>query len=130
MKRIHGGWQTAGPVPCMLLILAVAALGVAVSGVEASTGQPSTVAGLTHQESAAPDAEALRRGQQIVESACSLCHELDLVESERLSRENWGYIIQAMLVNGSDLTDREIPMVLDYLSTAFPAEPEAAPEDD
>ena len=28
------------------------------------------------------------------------------MESEQLSREDWGYIIHAMLVNGSDLTER------------------------
>ena len=64
-----------------------------------------------------------------MDSACSICHELDLVESERLSREDWGYIIQAMLVNGSDLSEREMPLVLDYLSTAFPAGPGAALEE-
>ena len=76
---------------------------------------------ITEQEQTRPARESIARGQAIVEGACSTCHGLDLVEEQRLSREEWGYVIQAMLANGSDLTDREIPFVLDYLSTAFPA---------
>ncbi len=129
MGRFGAGWKPAPTLIRALLMLVVAAAAVSVSGVEASTGQPSSISGSRPQEPAAPDADALRRGQQIVDSACSICHELDLVESERLSREDWGYIIQAMLVNGSDLSEREMPLVLDYLSTAFPAGPGAALEE-
>jgi mono/diheme cytochrome c family protein len=130
MKRVYARWKPARTIVCAWLALAMAAVSISVSGIAATSSQASTVAEFTPQEAAVPDSEALRRGQQIAESACSICHEWDLVESERLSRENWGYIIQAMLVNGSDLSEREIPLVLDYLSTAFPAEPEAAPEED
>ena len=130
MGRFGAGWKPAPTILCALLMLVVVAAAVSVSGVEASAPQPSAISGRKLQEGTAPDAEALRRGQQIVESACTICHELDLVESERLSREDWGYIIQAMLVNGSDLSEREMPLVLDYLSTAFPARPAAAPEED
>jgi len=129
MKRVRLGWKPAGTVSCVSLILAVAGVSFTVSGIEASPVQPVSLARSQEQEAGPSGTEALRRGQVIVESACSICHELDLVEGERLSREDWGYIIQAMLVNGSDLSDREIPLVLDYLSAAFPAESEAAAEE-
>ena len=119
MKKSAVGQEQSGMVFCLLLMLAVAGLGAAVVESQASNGQPITFLATTSQEEAAPDPESIARGQRIVESACSLCHDYHLVEEQRLSREDWGYVIQAMLANGSDLSDREIPFALDYLSTAF-----------
>ncbi len=119
MKKRDVRRERSGALFCFLLTFAVAALGAAVLEIQASSRQP-LAPGLTElQEVSTPDPEDLARGQRIVESACSICHDYHLVEEQRLSREDWGYVIQAMLANGSDLSDREIPFALDYLSTAF-----------
>lgn len=123
--------ERSGALFCFLLTLAVAAaLGTADLEIQASSRQPLAPRLTELQEVSSPDPEDLARGQRIVESACSICHDYHLVEEQRLSREDWGYVIQAMLTNGSDLSDREIPFALDYLSTAFPVGGEQASEQD
>jgi cytochrome c2 len=57
-----------------------------------------------------------RAGQLFVE-ACTACHTLDRVKSQRLTSEEWRGTIAGMVSEGIALTDSEVDLVVAYLTT-------------
>ncbi len=58
-------------------------------------------------------------GKQLVLDACTACHTLDRVKSQRLTADEWRQEIAGMLSEGVPLTDDEIALVVDYLARHF-----------
>jgi len=61
----------------------------------------------------AADQAALDRGQKEAGLACTPCHSLRLVQSQRLSRAAWNKELDKMSGWGTKMTDREA--ILEYL---------------
>jgi hypothetical protein len=59
------------------------------------------------------------KARQLVLEACTACHTLDRVRSQRLTREEWRQTIAGMLSEGVPLTDDEVTLVVDYLARNF-----------
>jgi hypothetical protein len=59
------------------------------------------------------------KARQLVLDACTACHTLDRVRSQRLTSEEWRQTITGMLSEGVPLTDDEITVVIDYLARNF-----------
>jgi mono/diheme cytochrome c family protein len=59
-----------------------------------------------------------RAGKLFVE-ACTACHTLDRVRSQRLTSEEWRGTIAGMISEGIALTDEEVDLVVAYLTTHF-----------
>jgi cytochrome c553 len=59
-----------------------------------------------------------RAGKLFVE-ACTACHTLDRVRSQRLTSEEWRGTIAGMISEGIALTDEEVDVVVAYLTTHF-----------
>lgn len=59
------------------------------------------------------------RGRQLVLDACTACHTLDRVRSQRLTSEEWRETIAGMLSEGVPLTDEEVTLVVNYLTRNF-----------
>ncbi len=59
-----------------------------------------------------------RAGKLFVE-ACTACHTLDRVRSQRLTSEEWRGTIAGMVSEGIALTDEEVDVVVAYLTTHF-----------
>jgi mono/diheme cytochrome c family protein len=59
-----------------------------------------------------------RAGKLFVE-ACTACHTLDRVRSQRLTSEEWRGTIAGMISEGIALTDDEVDLVVAYLTTHF-----------
>jgi hypothetical protein len=57
--------------------------------------------------------------RQLVLEACTACHTLDRVRSQRLTSEEWRQTIAGMLSEGVPLTDDEVTLVVDYLARNF-----------
>jgi cytochrome c5 len=55
-------------------------------------------------------------GKKTLESACTVCHALDVVTSKKLSREKWQDVVQKMNAN---LNKEETADVIGYLSRHF-----------
>ncbi|HMD48104.1 MAG TPA: helix-hairpin-helix domain-containing protein [Bryobacteraceae bacterium] len=53
------------------------------------------------------------------------CHELDVVTSERLSKQGWANTVDTMISRGATGTDEEIAAAIDYLAEHFGREPRA-----
>jgi hypothetical protein len=59
------------------------------------------------------------KARQLVLEACTACHTLDRVRSQRLTSEEWRQTIAGMLSEGVPLTDDEVTLVVDYLARNF-----------
>jgi hypothetical protein len=59
------------------------------------------------------------RARQLVLDACTACHTLDRVRSQRLTSEEWRQTIAGMLSEGVPLTDDEVTLVVEYLARNF-----------
>jgi mono/diheme cytochrome c family protein len=63
------------------------------------------------------------RGKQIFEEKCLLCHEADLTEQQRLSRQGWTREVEKMIRWGAVVSDAEKEQLIDYLSSNFGPRP-------
>ena len=53
------------------------------------------------------------------------CHDLDVVTSERFSKQGWANTVDTMVSRGATGTDEEINAVIDYLAEHFGREKKA-----
>ncbi|MCI0523751.1 MAG: hypothetical protein L0Y75_00670 [Acidobacteria bacterium] len=63
------------------------------------------------------------RGKEIFETQCLLCHEADLTEQQRLSRQGWTREVEKMIRWGATVTDAEKEPLVDYLFKNFGPRP-------
>ena len=73
----------------------------------------------------AADQATLERGRKEAGLACTPCHSMRLVESQRLSRATWNKEIDKMAGWGSKVTDRDA--LLEYLVANFGDDKPPAP---
>jgi len=66
------------------------------------------------------------QGKKIFEEKCLLCHEADLTEQQRLSRQGWTREVEKMIRWGAVVSDAEKEPLIDYLSSNFGPRPLAA----
>jgi competence ComEA-like helix-hairpin-helix protein len=59
-------------------------------------------------------------GRQLVEHACSVCHTLEPVTSQRATRQGWKSIVENMVQRGAEATGDEQQILIDYLAKNFP----------
>lgn len=78
---------------------------------------------LAAQNAALPDGP----GAAIVQSRCIICHETDLIRSQRLSRAGWGREIDKMIRWGAQVPDADREPLLTYLAAFGPAPVKTAP---
>lgn len=74
----------------------------------------SLASAFSSQQPAASD-----KARQLVLEACTACHTLDRVRSQRLTSEEWRQTIAGMLSEGVPLTDDEVTLVVGYLARNF-----------
>jgi len=63
------------------------------------------------------------RGKQIFEEKCLVCHEADLTEQQRLSRQGWTREVEKMIRWGASVTDAEKEPLVDHLFKNFGPRP-------
>ena len=57
--------------------------------------------------------------KMILETACTACHDLDLVQDEHLSKEDWRMLVNSMISKGAGVEDKDVPMLVDYLAKTY-----------
>lgn len=68
-------------------------------------------------------------GKAIVQEACSVCHETELITNARRSKADWTDTVQDMVSRGAPLKEGEREIVIEYLAANFgPEKAEAKPE--
>ena len=58
-------------------------------------------------------------GKDLTESACSTCHEINLVTAERRSEQQWKAVVADMVRRGAEASDSEKQVILAYLVKNF-----------
>ncbi len=83
-------------------------------GATLSSVQALDVVGYLSRHFGIPD-----RGKELVDGICTLCHEMDRVEVQELSREQWAGRIKGMIAEGAPVTDEEFALIVDYLAAHY-----------
>jgi len=76
------------------------------------------------QAPAGPDAVATN----LVTTTCSSCHTLDRVRNKVADSDGWTTTVTSMRERGADLTDEQVPLVVEYLARAAATLPVAVAE--
>jgi cytochrome c5 len=59
-------------------------------------------------------------GKKILEDSCTACHDLDLVSSQHLNKEEWQSIVSSMMAKGASVEAKDVPVLVDYLAKTYP----------
>ncbi len=59
------------------------------------------------------------KGAEIARDKCLLCHEADLIVSQRLSRQGWTREVEKMIRWGAVVSDSEKAVLVDYFAANF-----------
>ena len=60
-------------------------------------------------------APAAADGKQILENACTACHNLARVQTQKLTQLEWKGIVERMKGRGADVSDEDTSALVDYL---------------
>ncbi len=63
------------------------------------------------------------KGKDLVQKICADCHGVDVIVSQRATKEGWQSIVDSMVERGASGTKEEIATIVDYLAKNFPQEP-------
>lgn len=63
------------------------------------------------------------RGRQIFEDKCLVCHEVDLTEAQRLTKQGWTREVEKMIRWGATVTDTEKEPLVEYLAKSYGPRP-------
>jgi cytochrome c5 len=66
-------------------------------------------------QSGASDADA----KKILENSCTTCHDLDLVSGQHLSKDEWQSLVSSMIAKGATLSDKETPVLVEFLAKTY-----------
>jgi glyoxylase-like metal-dependent hydrolase (beta-lactamase superfamily II) len=82
--------------------------------------QPPAAGGQRGQRGAAGQvAAAAPVGRQILDRACTGCHNLNRVENKKLNTEDWQLIVGRMKGRGAELADNEVEELVRYLVMTY-----------
>jgi glyoxylase-like metal-dependent hydrolase (beta-lactamase superfamily II) len=84
-------------------------------------GGAGGAAGGGAQASAAPAAAAADPARLILETACTSCHALNRVQSQKLSKAEWQGIVDKMKGRGAEVSDDDTIALVDYLAKTYAA---------
>jgi cytochrome c5 len=59
-------------------------------------------------------------GREMVATACTACHDLEQVKSQKISKDEWKDLVTKMVSYGANLDATQVTTVTDYLSKAYP----------
>jgi cytochrome c5 len=68
-------------------------------------------------------AQNLPNGKELVEMACTGCHDLSPITAAGFSREDWEGVIKNMIDMGAPIKPEQISVIATYLAANFPPKP-------
>ena len=74
------------------------------------------------QEPALPDGP----GKEQIVTACTACHAITQVTSQRRSQASWADTVDQMISRGAQISDADYPIVVDYLTKHYGTAPAGA----
>src|SRR5262249_13796929 len=58
-------------------------------------------------------------GKSILENSCTSCHDLDLVQEQHLSKDEWQDLVKSMVSKGATVEDKDMPVLVEYLAKTY-----------
>ena len=55
------------------------------------------------------------KGERLLNVSCGGCHDLRPVQASAKDKDGWNEVVQNMLQKGADVSDADLPVLLDYL---------------
>src|SRR5262245_35402931 len=68
---------------------------------------------------AAPAAGSDADAKKLLENSCTTCHDLDLVSSQHLTKDEWQSVVGSMIAKGATVSDKEAPVLVEYLAKTY-----------
>ena len=68
-------------------------------------------------------------GEKVLNASCTGCHDLRPVQTSAKSKDEWNDTVQNMLQKGADVSDADLPVLVDYLTDAYGPLPDGAGKD-
>jgi cytochrome c5 len=65
---------------------------------------------------AGQDQPVPERGEQIMNAACSTCHDLRPIETQALDEAAWSKQVKAMLEQGAEVKADDVPVLVEFLA--------------
>ena len=62
-------------------------------------------------------------GKELIFKNCQACHELDRILKKRRSPNEWKMLVQKMIEEGLEISDKDKKTVIDYLVTHLGTSP-------
>ena len=59
------------------------------------------------------------KGKDLLEKICADCHGLDIIVSQRATKDGWASIVDSMVGRGASGTKEELDTIVDYLAKNF-----------
>jgi cytochrome c5 len=102
----------------------------AISGKQAVLfAMPLTAAAFVVAIAANAGAQQASRGEQILNASCSGCHDLRPIQTSAHDKEGWNDVVQNMLQKGADVSDADVPVLVNYLVEAHGPLPDGRGKD-
>jgi cytochrome c5 len=57
--------------------------------------------------------------KKILENSCTTCHDLDLVSGQHLGKDEWQSLVNSMIAKGATLSDKETPVLVEFLAKTY-----------
>ena len=85
-------------------------------------GHASPAAGpnILHAQTHLPEGN----GRDLVQRVCNSCHSVDLITTQRQTRDEWTGTVQRMAQRGASATDEQFNEIVDYLTNNFGRTPD------
>ena len=55
-------------------------------------------------------------GKEILEKQCRTCHSAEMVLTQRKSVDEWKELVGAMIDQGAEIDDEQVPVLVEYLA--------------
>jgi mono/diheme cytochrome c family protein len=59
------------------------------------------------------------KGKDLIEKICAECHGVDIIVSQRNTKDGWASIVDSMVARGAGGTKEELDTIVDYLAKNF-----------
>ena len=69
------------------------------------------------------------QGERLLNVSCGGCHDLRPVQASARDRDGWNEVVQNMLQKGADVSDKDLPVLLDYLAEHYGPMPDGRGKD-
>jgi len=67
----------------------------------------------------AGDANSDDAAKKVLQDSCTVCHDLDLVSDQHLSKDDWQAIVSSMIAKGAAIGEKDVPILVAYLAKTY-----------